>query len=85
MKFLGIFWPPYKDESDFMVHCQKGVGNQEKCASLADIDPMVVSKNLAIYCNSVRSYGRFNAKIVYIAAPPTELELILKDRIRISI
>ena len=29
--------------------------------------------------------GRFNAKIVYIAAPPTELELILKDRIRISI
>lgn len=61
-----------------MVHCQKGVGNAEKCAQIADVDPLVVSKNLAIYCNSVRSYGRYTAKIVYIAAPPTELELILK-------
>lgn len=38
----------------------------------------MVAKNLAIYSNSVRSYGRYDAKIVYIAAPPSELELILK-------
>ena len=62
-----------------MVHCQKGAGNTEKCDQLSDVDPLVVSKNLAIYCNSVRSYGRYSAKIVYIAAPPSELELILKE------
>ena len=51
------------DEKDFMIHCQKGMGNTEKCAQLSDIDPMVVSKNLAIYSNSVRSYGRYTAKV----------------------
>ena len=51
---------------------------QGKCDQLADVDPQVVAKNLAIYSNSVRSYGRYDAKIVYIAAPPSELELILK-------
>ena len=50
----------------------------EKCDQIADVDPYVVSKNLAIYANSVRSYGRHKALNVYISAPPSELELILK-------
>ena len=56
----------------------KHLADLRKCDQLADVDPQVVAKNLAIYSNSVRSYGRYDAKIVYIAAPPSELELILK-------
>ena len=50
----------------------------DKCDQIADVDPHVVSKNLAIYANSVRSYGRYKALNVYISAPPSELELILR-------
>jgi len=59
------------DKEDFMVHCQKGAGNVEKCEQIADVDPYVVSKNLGIYANSVRSYGRHKALNVYISAPPS--------------
>ena len=44
----------------------------EKCEQIADVDPYVVSKNLGIYANSVRSYGRHKALNVYISAPPSQ-------------
>ena len=51
----------------------QGAGNVEKCEQIADVDPYVVSKNLGIYANSVRSYGRHKALNVYISAPPRNL------------
>jgi len=50
----------------------QGAGNVEKCEQIADVDPYVVSKNLGIYANSVRSYGRHKALNVYISAPPSQ-------------
>ena len=57
----------------------------EKCEQIADVDPYVVSKNLGIYANSVRSYGRHKALNVYISAPPSQpilkciLERLISD------
>ena len=64
----------------------QGAGNVEKCEQIADVDPYVVSKNLGIYANSVRSYGRHKALNVYISAPPSQpiLKCILEYFISLS-
>ena len=64
----------------------QGAGNVEKCEQIADVDPYVVSKNLGIYANSVRSYGRHKALNVYISAPPSHpiLKWILEYFISLS-